>query len=72
MPLCEIYIRSHLSIIEGNVVATHATFKFYLKKPPVAGTLKNYVVFQSHGKILEQHDTHNQIIRINCYLFLIG
>jgi hypothetical protein len=34
MPLCEIYIRSHLGIIEGSLVATHTTFKFYLKKTP--------------------------------------
>jgi len=29
--LCEIYIRNHLGIIEGSLVATHATFKIYKK-----------------------------------------
>jgi hypothetical protein len=28
---CEIYIRNHLGIIEGSLVATHSTFEIYKK-----------------------------------------
>ncbi len=46
--LCELYIRNHLGIIEGSLVATHATFVIYKKN--LGGYETNFI--QAHVGII--------------------